>query len=88
MVHGMNAQPHEAQEPVPERPARSTPRRFTIQSSRSGWSLEDSRGEVGGRFTTLGAALDFTRSEQRRAGGSIRVVVTSEHRREGTTHAS
>lgn len=87
-VHNMKTQPNEANDPVPESWACSTPRKFIIRASRASWSLEDNRGEVGGLFTTLNAALEFGESEQRRAGGSIRVVLPSEERRESVTHAA
>lgn len=84
----MKTQPNEANEPVPESGARGTPRKFVIRANRASLSLEDNRGEVGGVFTTLNAALEFGESEQRRVGGSIRIVVTSEERRESMTHVA
>lgn len=84
----MDAQPHDAHDPEPGSPLlQDTARSFVIRPNRSGWCLEDSHGAVGGLFTTLAAALAFGRSEQSR-GRSIRIVVTSDDRRDRSPRAA
>jgi hypothetical protein len=67
-------EPQQAPESSATRPPPAAERTFFIRPDGSLWHVEDHRGDAGGIFTTLDAALTFARRECGRHA-SVRLVI-------------